>query len=80
MFYGFFNENLKIFFLKALPQISSSIVIPPDYQSIYPTTCETFKLSANLSLNYYFGYTGSSSFLYPGSAGQFFRFNPQVIF
>lgn len=53
------------------------LIPPPDEQPLYETTCETFSLKENTSLNYYFGYSGIT-YLYPKGANTFFRFESSV--
>ncbi|CAF0710186.1 unnamed protein product [Brachionus calyciflorus] len=68
-------ETDEIYSMKSQPTFDVPLVPPPDFQPLYPTTCETFQLSTNMSLNYYFGFTGSTTFLSPATAGTFFRLN-----
>lgn len=57
------------------------LAIQPDFKPEFPSKCKTYKLSANSSINYYFGFSNyNSTAVIPGPAVQVFRFFPQVAF
>lgn len=50
---------------------------PPDGRPLYPSTCESYKLTDAVNLNF-FGITGSGIDIMPGPPEQILKFFPQV--